>query len=78
MLGKLGYNSDPNKLQTIIRKVFKEGVSNIHLEGTQVIPFPLYEVLDGKTHSDYEQRVEPSISGGEKIGYAFMNVITNN
>ena len=31
--------------------------------GGQVIPFPLFEVLDGKTPSDYVQRVEPSVSG---------------
>jgi hypothetical protein len=48
VLGTLGYNSNPAKLQSIINKVFTEAVSNIKLDGdVKVIPFPLFKVLDG-------------------------------
>lgn len=74
-LSALGYNSNPAKLQSIIRKVFIEATSTIEIEGTTVLPFPLFEVLDGKTHEDFLQRVEPSIEGGKKMGSAILNAI---
>ena len=41
----------------------------------QVVAFPLFDVLDGKTSSDYEQRVEPSVTGGRKIAAALLDAI---
>ena len=63
----LGYNSNPRKLQALIRQVFTKAVSNIHVEGVTVLPIPLYDALDGATRKDYVNRVEPSVEGGEKI-----------
>lgn len=37
-----------------------------------MIPFPLFQVLDGKTTEDYLQRVEPSPSGGKKMADALF------
>lgn len=70
-LGLLGYDSNPNKLQLIIRTVF-EHIKSIGFRsvGTLVEPFPLFEVLS--EHSGYLQRVEPSISGGRKMAAAFL------
>jgi len=47
----------------------------IRIPGTEVIGFPLFEVLDGKTSSDYEQRVEPSTTGGMKMADKLMDTI---
>jgi len=66
-LGALGYNSDPRRLQAAIRQIFMHGTCKIEIEGVQVIPFPMFETLDGRDSSDYVQRVEPSGKGGEKL-----------
>lgn len=77
VLQRLGYNSNPGKLQLIIRTLYasivKEGLT---IDGVQqVIPVPLFKVLDGKLHSDYLHRVEPSVSGGRKMAKAFLDII---
>eukprot|EP00656_Telonema_subtile_P025353 TRINITY_DN27439_c0_g1_i1.p1 TRINITY_DN27439_c0_g1~~TRINITY_DN27439_c0_g1_i1.p1 ORF type:complete len:334 (+),score=42.70 TRINITY_DN27439_c0_g1_i1:156-1157(+) len=71
----LGYQCCPSKLQAVIRRVYEEGTSQIKIEGTEVVPFALFRVLDGKTSTDYLQRVEPSPSGGQKIAKALMEEI---
>jgi lysophospholipase L1-like esterase len=77
-LGALGYNSNPAKLQMLIRKAFHEGVSRIRIPGSQVIPVPLFRVLDGKTPSDYVQRVEPSPSGGCKMAEFLLDMMDHH
>jgi hypothetical protein len=74
-LSKLGYNSDPSKLQAIIRTIFREATCKIEIEGTTVVPFPMFEILDGKHPGDYKERVEPSVQGGEKLGKAMVDAI---
>lgn len=37
-----------------------------------MVAFPLFEVLDGKTSSDYHSRVEPSSAGGRKMARALV------
>merc|ERR1711935_175180 len=71
----LGYNTNPAKLQMLIRKIFTEATCKIEVEGVKVLPFPLFEVLDGKTTDDYCQRVEPSSQGGDKIGRELVDRI---
>jgi hypothetical protein len=66
-LAAMGYNRNPAKLQSFIRKAFYEATSRIQIPGSQVIPVPLFHVLDGKNTDDYVQRVEPSPSGGRKM-----------
>ena len=75
VLSLLGYDRDPSKLQLLIRKIFEEATSKIDIEGTTVVPFPMFTVLDGKNSKDYEQRVEPSVQGGKKLGEAFVEKI---
>jgi hypothetical protein len=72
-LSFLGYNADPKRLQAAIRQLFIHATSKIEIEGTKVIPFPMYEVLDGSDSVDYVQRVEPSVQGGEKLAKAFLD-----
>lgn len=74
-LKALGYDANPGKLQLIIRTIF-EAVKQrgFHIPGVQeVVPFPLFRVLDGKTRADYVQRVEPSVAGGQKMAKAFLD-----
>jgi hypothetical protein len=64
-LGCLGYNRSPQNLQTLIRRAFVEATSKIEIPGCEVVPVPLFNVLDGKDSRDYVARVEPSSQGGE-------------
>jgi hypothetical protein len=67
-LGALGYNTNPAKLQAMIRTTFANATSNISIAGnTTVIPVPLFDVLDGKRSDDFVARVEPSAVGGRKM-----------
>ena len=68
-LSALGYNSPSGaaKLQLLIRRIFEMAVSQVTVPGTEVVPLPLFEALDGKDPRDYEQRVEPSAAGGAKM-----------
>ncbi|ORY16874.1 hypothetical protein BCR34DRAFT_475547 [Clohesyomyces aquaticus] len=74
-LKALGYNSYPTQLQTGIRTIFEQATKNIKVEGTEVVPFKLFEVLDGKNVEDYVARVEPSVQGGRKMGEAFVKIL---
>jgi len=74
-LGALGYNSDPAKIQLLIRKFFEEGISTIRIPGSEVIPIPLFHALDGRRSEDYVARVEPSASGGKKMAEYMLDVI---
>jgi len=74
-LQALDYERDPARLQEAIRAVFRLATRRIRIRGTQVVAFPLFEVLDGKTSEDYVSRVEPSPSGGRKMAKAFMDIV---
>jgi len=74
-LRMLKYNENPQIVQTAINIIFKEAMSKVEFHG-EVIFFPLYSVLDGKTSTDYCSRVEPSPSGGAKLANAFLNELT--
>ena len=54
-------------LQYRIRKMFELATCDIKIKGVEVIPIALSDALDGKSTGDYVQRVEPSISGGQKM-----------
>ena len=77
-LGALGYNSNPSKLQQVIKLGYKEATSRINIPGVEVIPVPLFRVLDGTNSSDYVARVEPSPSGGRKMAEFFLDLIGND
>ena len=74
-LGALGYNSNPAKVQLLIRKMFEEATSRIQIPGTQVIPVPLFIPLDGTRSEDYVARVEPSATGGRKMAEYLLDAI---
>ncbi|CAF9907501.1 MAG: hypothetical protein GOMPHAMPRED_005125 [Gomphillus americanus] len=71
----LGYNQNPGQLQIAIRKIFEQATMQIEIEGTEVLPCALFEALDGKTRTDYVERVEPSVEGGDKMARRFHNLL---
>jgi hypothetical protein len=71
-LRALGYNTWPTQLQAAIHSIYERATKKITVEGTQVVPCALYEVLDGKDVEDYTARVEPSREGGRKMAIKFM------
>ena len=73
-LSCLCYDACPGRLQAGIEAAFVHATSQIQIDGTEVVPFPLFRVLDGKTSSDYCQRVEPSPQGGRKMAAALLDV----
>lgn len=77
-LGALGYNRNPEKLQMFIRKAYEDAVSRIRIPGSQVIPVPLFHVLDGKQSHDYVARVEPSGMGGRKMAEFILDLMDQN
>eukprot|EP00961_Rhodomonas_salina_P247016 3337429-Rhodomonas_salina.3 len=79
MLKKLGYNSNPAKLQLIIRTLFhaireKRVASHLADEATTVHHMQLFAVLDPSDSSNYVERVEPSVEGGRKMADAILQV----
>jgi hypothetical protein len=75
VLGYLGYNSNPLKLQEAIKQIYMKATCNIKIEGLNIIPFPMFNYLNGKDTNDYVDRVEPSIQGGEKIANGLMTYL---
>ncbi|EUC41733.1 hypothetical protein COCMIDRAFT_29550 [Bipolaris oryzae ATCC 44560] len=71
----LGYERDPGQLQAAIRELYKSATEEIKVEGVQVVPCALFEVLDGKGAGDYVERVEPSGEGGRKMAGEFVRVL---
>ena len=79
-LDKLGYNNNPERLQSIIRSAFQIATSQITIRGVNqqdIIPVPLFEILDANDRLDYVQRVEPALQGGEKMANAFLNALAD-
>jgi len=84
----LGYNTNPKKLQAVIKSIYEKSLFNIKLpviitdkdckKEVELIPFPMYDVMNGKTSHDYIYRVEPSMFGGCKIANKLYNILTNN
>ena len=74
-LGLLNYSNNPQKVQSLLRRLFILATSKIKIPGCRVVPLPLFEALDGKETADYVQRVEPSASGGEKMASLLVTML---
>ncbi|KAK4890456.1 hypothetical protein LTR27_010863 [Elasticomyces elasticus] len=74
-LKALGYGLYPRQLQAAIKKMYEQTTQTISIEGMNVIPCPLFEVMDGKTKEDYVARVEPSVAGGKKTASQLSQII---
>lgn len=71
----LGYNRFPHRLQAVINTMYEHATKQVCIPGVEVIPFPLFTVLDGKDESDYVARVEPSIEGGRKMASQLADIL---
>lgn len=76
VLALLGYNSNPTKLQAIIRMIFKDSLEGLTVRGRPVLYVPLHDVLDPTDAGDYVSRVEPSSAGGKKIALAYLTAFS--
>lgn len=74
-LKALGYDTWPERLQAAIRAMYESATKTIKVEGTEIIPCPIFEILDGKNAADYAERVEPSEEGGRKMAEQFMRLL---
>ncbi|KAI4618974.1 hypothetical protein J4E83_005925 [Alternaria metachromatica] len=74
-LKALGYNSYPGQLQAAIRAIYEMATKAIRIEGTEIVPCALFEVLDGKLADDYTARVEPNEAGGKKMAIRFVELL---
>lgn len=72
-LSFLAYDRRPQSLQRAIRTIFELAIRRICIEGTRVVPFAMFDVLDGTDAGDYVQRVEPSSAGGRKLARALVS-----
>jgi hypothetical protein len=70
-----GYNSYPGQLQAAIRAMYEMATKEIRMEGCEVVPCALHEVLDGKTVGDYTARVGPNEEGGRKMAAKFCELV---
>lgn len=71
----LGYNRYPGHLQTAIAKIYEIATKEIRIPGVNIIPCPLFKVLNGKNEDDYTARVEPSAEGGRKMALQLKEII---
>jgi len=76
-LKALGYDWFPGQLQTAIRQIYEQATKKIRIPGVDVIPCPLFEVLDGKNEEDYTARVEPSTEGGRKMAVLLKGILNS-
>lgn len=78
ILSMLGYNSNPGKLQKMIRRVYADATAQIgEVDGIKVLPCPFFEILDGKNSADYCARVEPSPVGGQKMARGLVQAVSD-
>ena len=49
--------------------------SRIEIPGSEVVPIPLFHILDGTRSGDYVARVEPSAAGGSKMAEFLLDAI---
>merc|ERR1712046_316217 len=75
VLRLLGYDDNPAKLKAVIKRVYELGICAIQIPGVKVVPFPLFQVLDGTDPEDYIQRVEPSVRGGRRMAGALVPAV---
>jgi hypothetical protein len=55
--------------------MYEIATKEIRVEGTEIVPCALHEVLDGKCAEDYEARVEPNHEGGRKMAVRFGELL---
>lgn len=62
-------------MQTAIRALYEFATKKIQVQGTTVVPYALFQALNGKIADDCTVRVEPSAEGGKKMAQGFLKLI---
>ena len=76
VLKVLGYDTQPRRLQALIKRVFELATVKVSApRGVTIVPLPLFKTLDGKRTGDYISRVEPSASGGRKMANSILDAV---
>jgi hypothetical protein len=78
VLRALGYFDEPQTLQAVIRQLFAHATSEVAVPGVEVVPVPLYGVLDGSDSRHYVAGVEPSARGNEKIAARLVREVVGD
>ncbi len=78
LLNLLGYNDKTpakrKRIQRLLDVAFREFTCKIAVPGVEVVPLALAGVLKSSDATLYENRVEPSVRGGELMGEAFVRI----
>lgn len=72
-----GYDRNPAHLQAILRQLYVEATQQIQLNPRngrtcEIVPVPLFDILDASNPVHYVQRVEPSKEGGRLMADYFV------
>jgi hypothetical protein len=78
LLDTLGYTKSPAKLQCLIDVCYQYFTSEIKVGEIPVSAVKLSDALDSKNAADYDNRVEPSVQGGKKMGQLFVQTLKQN
>ena len=71
----LGYTKSPSKLKCLIDACYDYFTSKITVPNCKMAYLHLGKVLDSQSEEDYDNRVEPSVQGGQKMGVAYAKLI---
>jgi hypothetical protein len=74
-LSCMGYNKNPDHLQSVIKSMYENATKRIRIPGVEVIALPLFIKMDGLSSEDYIQRVEPSEHGGKKLASLILDAV---
>ena len=78
-LSALGYNSNPQRLHTVIRSLFTHATSRVELEAPiKIVACPLYKLLDSRNPTHYVERVEPSAIGSALMAHEFVRIVAEH
>ena len=72
VLSLMNYNQNYKRVHEIIKSVYNQATSKVHVEGTKVHVIDTFNILDFANGDDYVARVEPSENGGEKMASSFL------
>jgi hypothetical protein len=75
-LYSLGYDSNPKRLQLLIRSAYEHATTKIQIPNNIMLACPLFKILDPTNTTDYEARVEPSAEGGLKMAKALYELFS--
>lgn len=75
---KYAPDQNPHKVQHAIDWIFAHAVSQVKVDGVDVIPVHMKHAMDGTDKRDYVARVEPSCRGGEKMARLFMKSLATH